>query len=315
MPDRFFSLVEQFDIITIFRHVAADSDALGSQFGMKKWIQDKYPTKKVYALGTSVGPSAKFFPPIDTVEDDVITSSLAIILDTANADRIDDKRWETAKYKIKIDHHVFVETYADVEYVEEGAGATSEIIGSMLQEHKEVLSSECARYLYSGIIADTLQFSIQATTHRTLQTAAYLLSFGVDIANVNRENFSRSYKEFQFETFLQQHAVFLDGVAYIKVKEEDYTSFGLTLKEAKEKVHALGNVNEFQVWALFVETEKDEQGEIIYNGSLRSQMIAINDIANRYNGGGHRLACGVKQLNDDTVHQLIQDLVERVKEN
>ncbi len=314
MPSRFFSLVEQFDVITIFRHVAADSDALGSQFGVKTWIQDKYPNKKVYALGTSVGPSAKFFPPIDIVEDEVVSSSLAIILDTANADRIDDKRWKSAKYKIKIDHHIYVESYADLEYLEENAGATCEIVGSMLQKHNEVLSCECASYLYSGIISDTLQFSIPSTTQKTMNTAAYLLSFGIDLVKVNRNNFSRSYKEFQFETFIQQHAIFMDGVAYIKVKKEDYTSFGLTLEEAKEKVYALGNVNEFQIWALFTEYEKNEQGEVLYNGSLRSQRIAINDIASRYNGGGHRLACGVKQLKDSTVYQLVHDLVERVKQ-
>ncbi|MDE6476462.1 MAG: bifunctional oligoribonuclease/PAP phosphatase NrnA [Erysipelotrichaceae bacterium] len=313
MIEQFFSLVEQFDTIAIYRHINADCDALGSQFGMKTWIQEKYPHKKVYALGKSLGSSAKLFPAIDEVEDEELISSLAIVLDTPNSKRIDDERWKLAKYKIKIDHHVFVETFADLEFVEETAGATCEIVAKIFQQHNEQLPPVCARYLYSGIISDTLQFSIPTTSYQTMQVASYLLSFGIDIASVNREHFSRSYKEFQYEAYLQQHVTFQDGVAYIKVGEEDYKQFGLTLKEAKEKVYALGSVHEFEIWALFVENPENEQGEILYNGSLRSQRVTINDIANQYHGGGHRLACGVRGLTSQEVDQLIHDLQERIK--
>ena len=114
--ERIFALIAQYDTITLFRHQAADCDALGAQFGLKQWIQEHYPDKQVYALGTSLGSHGKDFPPIDAVSDEIITCSLAIILDTANAQRIDDERWRKAAYKIKIDHHIFYRCYhaADV---------------------------------------------------------------------------------------------------------------------------------------------------------------------------------------------------------
>ena len=34
--DILFELVEQYDIITIYRHVSPDADALGAQFGLKQ---------------------------------------------------------------------------------------------------------------------------------------------------------------------------------------------------------------------------------------------------------------------------------------
>ena len=49
--DRLLQQIENAKIITIFRHTNPDCDALGSQFGLKKWIQDNYPDKQVYALG------------------------------------------------------------------------------------------------------------------------------------------------------------------------------------------------------------------------------------------------------------------------
>ena len=76
----------------------------------------------------------------------------------------------------------------------------------------------------------------------------------------------------------------------------------------------MGGVDEFEAWALFTEKEKDAQGNRIYNGSLRSKNKTINDIANKYHGGGHRFACGVKGLTQETIQTLLQDLSQRTSE-
>lgn len=309
-----FRLVEQYDVITLYRHTAADSDALGSQFGLKQWILDTYPQKQVYALGDGIGSAGAHFPPIDVVDDETVKTSLAIILDTANASRIDDERWKTTAFKLKIDHHIFVETYADVEIIDDYKGATCEILADMFEKHGCKLSKQCAEYLYSGMIADTLQFSINATTPQMLRTAAYLVEAGVDVAKVNEENFSKSLKEFHYETYIRERCQILDGkVAYCIVTKEEYESFGLTLNEAKEKVYALGRVKEFYAWALFVEFDVTKKGERLYNGSLRSRNRQINDIATAFKGGGHRYACGVKNLKDADVERLLNMLLERVQ--
>ncbi len=311
--DALFSKIEAFDTITIFRHIAADADALGAQFGLKTWIQETYPNKKVFALGNDTGPKANLFPPIDVARDDQIQHSLAIILDTANAARIDDSRWKSAAYKIKIDHHIFVDAYADEEYIEDRKGATCEILADMFQKKGLCLSKTCAEYLYGGLIADTLQFSIQATTPEMLRCGAYLVEQGVDVAKVNEQNFSKSWKEFEFETYIRTHYTLLDEcIAYIIVHPSDYERYDLTLNQAKEKVYALSKVHEFQAWALFIETGQ-EQGESVYNGSLRSKNIEINDIAMSYNGGGHRFACGVKGLKEKDIQSLLQDLSKRMR--
>ena len=61
------------------------------------------------------------------------------------------------------------------------------------------------------------------------------------------------------------------------------------------------------------EKEKDAEGNRIYNASLRSQQKPINDIANAFHGGGHRLACGVKGLTKETIEQLLTALLARIK--
>lgn len=313
--DILFELVEQYDIITIYRHVSPDADALGSQFGLKQWIQEAYPEKQVYALGNDAGSKQSMYPGMDVVSDELVAASLAIILDTANAARVDDARWSTAAFTLKLDHHIIVEKFADVEVVEDLFGATCEMLAYMFEQKQLTLSALCAQYLYGGIIADTLRFSIATIKPRTLRTAAYLLEMGVDVKKANEDNFSTSYRLYRFENYIRNNAQLMEGhVAYIIINREDYERFDLTFNEAKEKVFVMGGVDEFEAWALFTEKERDANGRRIYNGSLRSKNRTINDIANKYQGGGHRFACGVKGLYEETIQELLMDLCERIKE-
>lgn len=306
--------IENYDIITIFRHVSPDSDALGSQFGMKLWIEEHYPAKKVYALGFDQ-PIHNEFPRMDQVQDDVISASLAIVVDTANGARVDDQRYQDAAFSLKIDHHILVDSFCDEEIVHEQAGATCEILASMFQVIESKLSSQCAQYLYGGIIADTLKFSIRSTTQQTLFAAAYLLSFGVDIPKVNEMNFSSTLQQFKYENFIRSNCQVMQGcLAYMIIDQDAYESYDLTFAQAKEKVFVMNGVMDFEIWALFTEKQKDEQGRAIYTGSLRSRNKAIDDIAQQYHGGGHHLACGVKQLLREDIERLLRALLERAKQ-
>ncbi|MEF9967494.1 MAG: bifunctional oligoribonuclease/PAP phosphatase NrnA [Longicatena sp.] len=310
-----FELIQKYDVITIFRHVSPDSDALGSQFGLKQYIQDNYPNKKVYALGNNNGSKRNYFPSVDSISDEELSSSLAIILDTANVARIDDQRYILAAHKLKIDHHIIVETFQGDEIVADLFGATCEILGYMFASEHKKITSTCAQYLYSGLIADTLRYSIATTTSTTLKVGAYLLDAGVDVARANEENFSTSLKLYRYENFIRSNVTIVeDKLAYMIVNKEDYEAIGLNFSEAKEKVFVMGGVDEFLSWCLFVEKEKDEQGQRIYNGSLRSKNKTINDIANMYHGGGHRYACGVKGLREEDIQALLSKLLARIKE-
>lgn len=309
--DTFFTLLEQYDVITIYRHVAPDGDALGSQFGLKQYILDTYPHKKVYALGyDDAGSKAHVYPKGDICDDKTIQQSLAIVLDSANAPRIDDQRFKTASKIVSIDHHIVCDHYADVEIVYDLCGATCEILAGIFEYRKIALSKQAAQYLYMGFIADTLRFSIPTMTSQALHLAAYLLDCGVDVAAANEAQFSTSLKSYRFENFLRSHLhIQNDHLAYCIITKEEYEAYGMSFQEAKEKVFVMGGVNEFKIWALFTQVPS---GQPLYNGSLRSNQILINDIAAKYRGGGHRYACGVKDLTNDDIYSLLAELEARI---
>ncbi|MGL5977842.1 MAG: DHH family phosphoesterase [Erysipelotrichaceae bacterium] len=307
-----FELVEKYDIITLFRHVGADGDALGSQFGLKTWIQETYPHKQVYALGLDLGSHAPLFDPIDQdVSDQTIANSLAIVLDTANAQRVDDQRFSSAREILKIDHHIRVDDYAKNEIVDVDACATCQILTNLFRKNNIKLSQKCAKFLYYGLSSDTNNFTIDAVTSETFLDAAYLKDFGLDLSAINYDLRSKALHVFEYETFLRSSLVVDDKIVYAIVSKEDYEQFGLSFVEAKEKVYVLSSLRGIEIWCLFVESG-EEDGNIHYNGSLRSLRTPINTIANNYHGGGHRLACGVKQLRREDIAALLADLKQAI---
>ena len=299
--------IKDYQTITLFRHQSADADALGSQFGMKLFLEANCPNVKVYALGDDVGSSAELFPPIDHVDDELIKQSCAIILDTANAERIDDARALSAKKIIKIDHHIVVDEYADVAYVDTTAAATCEILSDLFKETGKVVNEECAKYLYLGLLADSISFTTSSTTANTLKSAAFLVSCGLNVNKINQERSGFSLNDFIYVTKVRNRYQLDGNVAYSIMQVEDYAPLGFDYNLAKEKVFALANVKEFEIYCLFTE-DASYESKGLYNGSLRSKNVAIDKVANKYNGGGHAQACGVKKLTLEDIQNLVNDL-------
>lgn len=305
--------IEAAPIICVFRHQSPDPDALGSQWGLVNWLKETYPSKEVYAMGWHRGQSAALFGSYETVSDDVVRKSLAIILDTANAARIDDDRYRYAYDSIKLDHHPFTDAYAMSEFIDDTAASTSELVCRLIQlKSRETLSPTTARYLYMGILTDTLRFSTSSTSASTLHCAAFLVNSTLNLSQINDDLFGMERIEFELSNYIRTHAMIEEsGLVYIKMDRFTMERLRVTPGLAKERVNELGLVRSFQIWALLIEQEED--GLIRYSGSLRSRHLSVNDIAHRYNGGGHRLAAAVKHLTEAQVDFCLEDCRKRIR--
>ena len=305
--------IERSDIITIFRHARPDCDAVGSQFGLKSWINDNWPEKKVYALGIGICPQGNCWPENDICTNETVMRSLAVVLDTSNEARIDDERFASARRVIKIDHHPNRDPYGHRQYVFEESAATCEVLAEFFRQNTETLgmSQKTAEYLYRGLLTDTLCFRTSNTRAHTLVIAGWLCQYSVRIQEINRELFDQTLRDFQFENMLRNTVTLInDRMAYRIISETELAEWGYTASQARNFIDAYGHVREFEVFALFTE-KKTEEG-MIYDGSLRSKVVRINDIAEKFRGGGHRNACGVKDLSALELDQLIQELYARI---
>ena len=120
-----YKKIEEYDTIVIARHIGVDPDALASQLALRDAIKLTFPNKKVSAIGTG---SAKFYNVgrLDKLEK--VENALLIVLDTPDQKRVDSVDFSSFSYMIKIDHHPFVEKFCDLEYIEDTASSTAEII-------------------------------------------------------------------------------------------------------------------------------------------------------------------------------------------
>lgn len=298
--NQLFSYIQAYDSICIFHHERTDYDALGSSFALKLYIEEHF-SKKVYIVGNDAAAILNKFPLIEPVSDDIIKHSLAIILDTANALRIDDNRIALSPFRIKIDHHINVDKYADFEIVDDKAAATCEILAKIFANQNKQISKECAHFLYLGLLSDTINFTTRNTTSETLYYASYVAKHIDNISAISRIIFEKSINEFKYENFLKSTIKFDDNVAYVIIDCE-YLNFNVTKEQAKEMVYVMANLEGIDIWALFMKMRNG------YGVSLRSKEIPINELAKRYNGGGHRNACGIKDLPQVDIPKLIKEL-------
>lgn len=296
--------IKDFDIITIFRHVYADMDAIGSQFGLRYYIESMFPDKKVYCLGEDCIVASRLGLKMDQVDDDIVSNSLAIVVDTSNSARVDDQRYKLAKYSLRVDHHVQVETFCSEEWIDEHASATCELLALWLYQNHVDLDEKASMMLYLGLTADNIRFTTSSVRSDTFVAAKYLFDQGVDVNKIDRMNFAITMNDYRYETLVRTKAVQVNHFLYSIMECEDYASCNLDFIGAKDKVYVLSGIESIEIWALFTRMSDG----IHYSASLRSSNISIREVASQYNGGGHACASGIKNLTYDQVLEIVDIL-------
>ena len=311
---RILSAIKRYDRIAIFRHSKPDFDALGSQMGLAIWLKDNFPNKEIRVLGDNhVTFTPRLYPEMDNLSEDWFKKPfLAIVLDTANTSRIADPRWKKAKFKIKIDHHPEVEKYGKIQVVRTDACAAAEILTDILLSFKGnyVLSKEAASYLYSGIAGDSGRFQYSSTSEVSFITASYLLAAGIELSDVYQRMYQKKIEDLQVTAYILNHfSVSEHGVAYYVLDANIQKELNITTERGKENVNLFSNIEGINAWCSITEDPKDNCWRI----SIRSKATPINEVAAKWEGGGHAQASGAKIDNLEQLPAFINDLDQLFK--
>ena len=311
---RILSAIKRYDRIAIFRHSKPDFDALGSQMGLAIWLKDNFPNKEIRVLGDNhVTFTPRLYPEMDNLSEDWFKKPfLAIVLDTANTSRIADPRWKKAKFKIKIDHHPEVEKYGKIQVVRTDACAAAEILTDILLSFKGnyVLSKEAASYLYSGLAGDSGRFQYSSTSEVSFITASYLLAAGIELSDVYQRMYQKKIEDLQVTAYILNHfSVSEHGVAYYVLDANIQKELNITTERGKENVNLFSNIEGINAWCSITEDPKDNCWRI----SIRSKATPINEVAAKWEGGGHAQASGAKIDNLEQLPAFINDLDQLFK--
>ena len=300
--------IKEYDTIIIHRHMKPDPDALGSQVGLKAILQHHFPEKTIKAVGFNE-PTLTWMAEMDTVQDSDYHEALAIICDTANRPRIDDKRYEQAAFTIKIDHHPNDDIYGDLSWVDTSSSSASEMIALFAENTQLTLSDQAAELLFAGIIGDTGRFLYPSTSARTLRIASSLREYNFDFASLTRKMDTMSFKIAKLQGYVYDHLeVDENGAARVLLTQDILKKYKVTDAETAAIVGAPGRIDTVKAWAIFV-----EQADGHFRVRMRSKITPINEIAKEHDGGGHPLASGANSYSLEENEIIYQKLKNSLK--
>ena len=306
-----YKQIKKYNTIVIARHIGADPDALGAQFALKNIIANLFPEKKVYAVGNPAS-RFKFFGTNDKIDEIDTTKGLCIVLDTPDIKRIDGANLNNFECVIKIDHHPFIEKYANIEVIDDEACSTSQIILEFAFNNKIKLTKYVGERLYLGIVGDTDRFLHDYTSPKTFDLVNKLLEeTEIDFTSLYKVLYQRPIVEIRFEGYIYQNLSLTDnGVAYIKITDKVMKEYGVDSAAAGNMINDLKFVNEITVWIFLSEDIKSN----LIRANIRSVGPYVNEIATKFGGGGHKYASGVKLKTWEEADKLINELDNLVKE-
>lgn len=305
---RILNKIKSYDTIIIHGHKRPDGDCYGSQFGLKNIIIESFPQKKVYVVGEK-SDFVDFVGQIDQVTDDMYQDALSIVVDTAVQDRISDIRYTLGKEVIKIDHHIPVDDYGDLRWVDTTFPSCAQMITYFYYKFRSKLklTLEGAIALYTGIVTDTGRFRFRGVSKLTHQLAGLLIEKGVDVEYIDSKLSRESLEMIALKGYVYSNFKTHKGFVSLKMTRDVIEKYNVTDEQAASVVGLIGGIEGFPVWALFIEYP----GEIRIR--LRSNGPTIDKLANQYGGGGHAKAAGCRLDSWDQFDQFVNDVEAVVK--
>ena len=303
MFKKIYKEIKKYNTIVIARHIGVDPDALASQLALKESIKLTFPSKNIYAVGNG---SSKFsyMGKLDKLED--YDNFLLIVLDTPDKKRIDYKDYNKASMIIKIDHHPFIEDFGGLEYIDDSASSTSEILMELLLKTKLKCNNEIAKLLYYGLVSDSNRFLFDSSTSKTFNLVSiYLSKYPLKLSEIYTNLYLRPLKEVRLEGYISLNMkVTENGVAYIILTNDIITKFKADSASAGNMINNFNFIDEVLVWIIVTEDIKNNNVRV----NIRSRGPAINKIAEKYNGGGHVMASGARLSTIEEAESLISDI-------
>lgn len=314
--DKIIDKLRLADNIVLLVHESPDGDAIGSIIALYRSLKkmgknveafiEKIPSNCDFLI-SSIGKEIKVFEDMDENK----KYDFCIALDCGDTDRMGRAKilFENANNTICIDHHYTNVGYADLNYIDGEAAATGEILYDMLSKMGSI-DKEIAMALYSAVSSDTGNFRHNNTKKHTFDIAGDLVEYGIDVSKISYHLFSEtSLNRMRFMgNLLQNVEVELDGkVGILIAKKEDIERFNVNDSELEGMVDFARYIKGTEV-GIFIKPHNE-----MYKVSLRSNgKVDISEVAEKFNGGGHKFAAGCR-FESKTAEEVKEMLLDELK--
>jgi len=308
--------------VSLFPHIHADGDALGSVFALAVALRRMDKSVKVF-LCDKPEQALEFLVPSDDFGVEIIVSDgadealmkeyianpseLAIGIDCASPERMDDcyAVYDASPCKIKIDHHVENSggEFGDFAFIHSKWAATGEGIWLLLTAMGVEIDREIAIRLYTALLTDTGRFVYSNVTPLTFHIASKLIEVtGSDVTWIARQVYDiKPQRMIKLLSAVYASIEYFENgrVAYVYVPDNMFKEAGALLEDSNAISSIMRDIEGVEV-SIFVRDGKhgalagDDRTLPALKASMRSnECCDVAAVASVFGGGGHVRAAGL----------------------
>jgi phosphoesterase RecJ-like protein len=288
------SLLQDHASFLLTAHVFPDGDNLGSLTALRAGLL-KLGKRVQVTIDDSVPAAYAFLEGIQSVlRPELVNNDYEVImvLDSSSIDRIGAVQ-NLVKPNIpliNLDHHVSNTGFGTLQYIDEQAAATAEIIYQLLLDLGIALDSNMATAIFTGIATDCGFFKYANTTPRTMRIAAEMISYGAKPHEISDAVEMRTIPVLKLlSRVLDSVEVSSDGkIAWLTIDPTLLSSLGANQEDTDGFINYARYIRGVEVAVLF----REVPGRGIKVSMRSRKNFDVSKIALQFGGGGHKLAAG-----------------------
>jgi bifunctional oligoribonuclease and PAP phosphatase NrnA len=309
----FVELVRRHERFLLTTHVRPDPDGLGSMLGLADALAGL--GKQVRLVISSVWPPRyRFLDPERRIQRFAVPghvdddAEVLIVLDTGTWNQLGDfgpYLKSSPAVKVVIDHHLSQDDLGALRLTDTTAEATGRLVVEAITALGRPVSPAAANALFAAVATDTGWFRHSNTTEATFALAAALTRAGANPTYLYDQIYEQNTAaRLNFVGLILSRLRILDDgkIAYTEVHRADYAATGATPQDTEDLVGYTRSIAGIEVGVLFLE---QPEGGVKVSFRSRSR-IDVARLAERFGGGGHRLASGA------TLNTTLAEAQERV---
>jgi len=284
--------------LAVVGHARPDGDCIGSQVALARVLAGA--GFDVVCVNADAVPRRLQFltPGMNFLNTDAVLAQggdrAAIFVDCADHLRVGERLKACFPLPAaNIDHHLSNIGYATANLVDSASAATCEILAGMFLDNGLAVDAQAAQALYTGILTDTGQFRFNSTSRRCFVLAGELVARGARPTDAGYQLYEReSLGKLQLlQRFLASLRLECNGRVCIgTLPDGSFAGTGTSPEDTEGLVDYARSIDGVVIGVLI---EERSDGGIKASLRAKDPDYRLDQIAARFNGGGHACAAGL----------------------
>lgn len=302
MPLDWSSLVEFFrkhERPLLMTHIRPDADGMGAQLALHDALTAIGKKPRV-AIASKLLPRYAFLDPKREIIEDFKPAAFTncdcvVVLDTGTWNQLGDfGKWlrESPLPRAVVDHHRTQDDLGGLQFVDTSAEAAGRLAHEIIVALGAPISARAANHLFMAIATDTGWFRHQNATPATFALCGELVAAGANPTVLYEQLYeAATLARFKLTAVaLQKLTVRANGkIAYTEIALSDYAATGSVPGDTEDLINYPRGVEGVDLALVFI--EQPDGGTKV---SFRSRAADVSKLAERFGGGGHKLASGAR---------------------